>query len=207
MIPLCLQARGILLWVSGAFCSAFGILSPLFFGLLYDARYSNAGTLAQWLEVSVWGWILRSTMDRIPLALGKPRELFYSNLINCSGIALGFLGYHLAKLPGFILGTTLGNVCAHLFLTLRLPLGRRPMLNQSLLFSIGWLLYCGAAVLTLHRLAVFLSLEAPFSNTKHFGFSERSNVAAYALAAVSLAAAPCVVAFFKLRYRVRSFLL
>ena len=81
------------------------------------------------------------------------------------------------------------------------------MLLQSLLFSFGWLLYSGAAVLTLHRLAVFLSLEGPFSNTKHFDFSERSNIAAYALAAVSLAAAPCVVAFLNLRHRVRSFLL
>ena len=118
----------------------------MFFGLLYDQRYQGVASLSQWLAVSVWTWTLRATMDRIPLAMGRTRELFVSNLLNCSGIGFGVLGYSVALLPGFVLGNALGNLVSHLFLTLRLSHEHGKMLAQSALFTVGWGGYACVAV-------------------------------------------------------------
>ncbi len=199
IIPLCLQARHLLLWASGALCSAFAILSPLFFGLLYDNRYAGAASLSQWLGLSVWSWILRATMDRIPLALGRPRDLFFSNLINCFGIGLGVLGFTAGRLPGFILGLSLGNLCSHLFLTLRLPLGKRAMLKQSLGFSIGWFAYSILAITALQILELPPNREAGARiNTDNF-LQVLIHCRIYITTALTLSAAPFLVCAYALR--------
>lgn len=203
IIPLCLQARHLLLWGSGALCSAFAILSPLFFGLLYDSRYAGAACLSQWLGLSVWSWILRATMDRIPLAMGQPRDLFFSNLINCAGIGLGSLGFTACGLPGFIIGLSLGNLCAHLFLTIRLPFGRRAMLKQSLSFSLGWFAYSILAITTLQSLTgnptVETSSRSNAFNAHRFLFDSRIYIAT----ALTLGAAPCLLGAYALRRQLR----
>lgn len=203
IIHLCLQARHLLLWASGALCSAFAILSPLFFGLLYDSRYASAASLSQWLGVSVWSWILRATMDRIPLAMGRPRDLFFSNFINCAGIIFGILGFHTGRLPGFILGLSLGNLCAHVFLTVRLPLGRRAMLKQSLGFSLGWFAYSILAITTLQFLERHLTVEAPFQSASNNSLSAFFQSPAYITAALTASAAPCLLGAYALRRQLR----
>ena len=56
-------------------------------------------------------------------------------------MAMAPLGYHAAAIPGFIVGMTLANLAAHLYLLASLAHGRRTMSRQSLLFSFGLLAY------------------------------------------------------------------
>lgn len=152
MMKLCLAARRTVLWAGGAIGSAFAIGAPFFFGTLYDPRYAGAGVISQWLAVYVWAWILSATMDRIPLALGRPRELFLANILSLCGLAVATAGYAFFRLPGFVLGLAGGSALAHVFLTLRLPHGRRAMLFQSLRFTAGWTAFALPCVLFLHAM-------------------------------------------------------
>ena len=80
-------------------------------------------------------------MDRIPLALGNPRLLFFANLITTLGMGLAVWGYDVFGLPGFILSMAAAKVLANFFLTLTLPTGRVQMLGQSTFFSLGFITY------------------------------------------------------------------
>lgn len=141
LIAFCLRSRHTVLWVSAAICSSFALIAPVFFGTLYDPRYAEAGALSQWMALYVWAWVLTATMDRIPLALGRPNLLFWSNLVNLGGMAMAVAGYWLFRLPGFITGMALANVAAHTFLLMRSPLGRRELGGQALRFTVPLLLY------------------------------------------------------------------
>jgi len=207
LVRLCIQSRGTLLWVSGAIASSFSILSPLFFGLLYDERYVGVANLAQWLTLVVWTWILRSTMDRIPLAMGRPKELLFAGLVSCSGIALGILGFQLGRIPGFLLGVAAGNVCAHLFLVLRLPCGRRAMLKQSFVFTTAWTAYTTAVIyglqqlLKIEGLGDFTARSIPW----HLGGTGSPwSFFSYGTLATAGAALPCILALWILRQHVRA---
>jgi hypothetical protein len=57
---------------------------------LYDERYAGAGRISQWLSIYIWTWILNATIDRIPLALGRPRALFNANLAGAFGMVLAW---------------------------------------------------------------------------------------------------------------------
>ncbi|MCO5762396.1 MAG: polysaccharide biosynthesis protein [Gammaproteobacteria bacterium] len=149
LVNACLRARRPVLWLSGAFCSGFALIAPLFFDTLYDDRYAEAGTLAQWLSLYVWTHILLVSMDRIPLSLGQPRALFIANLATTLTLPLALPGYWYLGLPGFILGMTLANLVALGYLILTLPCGRALMTWQSTLFSLGFLLYTLPLILLL----------------------------------------------------------
>ncbi len=203
LVLLCIRARQSLLWLTGAIGAAFAIGSPLFFGLLYDHRYQGVASLSQWLAISVWTWILRATMDRIPLAMGRGRELFFSNLLNCSGLGFGVLGYSLAQLPGFVLGTSLGNILAHVFLTLRLPHERGRMLCQSIVFTLGWLGYSCAAVFGLRFLAEAYGTGRVEAMGEGMSVKTFSGAHLQAVLSLGLAAIPCVLAGLVVRGQLR----
>lgn len=133
--------RSGLLWVGGAMCVSLVIGAPLFFGRFYDARYLEAGRVSQWLSLVVWVWILRATMDRIPLVLGRTRDLFYGNVINLVGVPAGLLGFWRFGIAGWAVGIASGSFLAHGYLCLRLPHGGVGLLWQSCRFSLGWLGY------------------------------------------------------------------
>lgn len=152
LIATCMKARRAVLWASGAICSGFAIFAPLFFESLYKSDYAPAGIVSQWLAIHTWTFILTASMDRIPLALGKPRLLFFANLLTTLGMGFAYLGYQFAQLPGFILGMAAANFSAHLFLSLTLPSGRGAMLLQSLIFTLGHGCYTAAALYLLHTL-------------------------------------------------------
>lgn len=151
LVEACLQARRPVLWLSAALCAAFALLAPLFFATLYDQRYAEAGTIARWLALYTWSHVLVSSMDRIPLALGAPRVLFIAGLLTTIGMAMAPLGYHAAALPGFIVGMTLANLAAHLYLLVSLDHYRGAMTRQSLLFSLGLLAYTLPLIHALER--------------------------------------------------------
>jgi O-antigen/teichoic acid export membrane protein len=136
LMEVALKARGIVLWVGAAVCICFAIAAPLFFETLWDPRYFEAGTIAQWIALYMWMRIILHSMDRIPLALGISRALFFANAIQVGGILAAAAGYWLARLPGFIVGLAVGPVAAHLFLLAYIPVGRGKMLRQSTVFGV-----------------------------------------------------------------------
>ena len=141
VVEACLRARQPVLWLSGAVCVGFALAAPLFFTALYDSRYAQAGAISQWLALYVWSHVLNSSMDRVPLTLGHPRQLFNANVLITASMILALPGYAYHGLPGFILGMTVANLVAHAYLVAKLPCGRAPMWRQSVGFSAGLLVY------------------------------------------------------------------
>ena len=157
MLEFALKARRAVLWAGGAVCAAFAIFAPVFFGLLYDERYAVAGRISQWLSIYIWTWMLTATIDRIPLALGRPRALFAANVVTTLGMVLAAGGYRLAQLPGFITGMALANVATHLYLVTAIPCRRAALLVQSAGFTVLTAGYALGAVGLLEWLAPRLS--------------------------------------------------
>ena len=137
LIAVATRARAAVLWAGVAICSSFAIFAPTFFELLYDERYAGAGRISQWLALYIWTWILNATIDRIPLAMGRPRANFFSNLAGAFGMVLAYIGYQFAELPGFIIGMSLSNLAAHVCLQVAIPAPRFPLIRQSLLSALG----------------------------------------------------------------------
>ncbi len=147
LVNACWKARRAVLWLSGAVCSGFALFAPLFFESLYDSRYTEAGETARWLAIYTWSHVLIATMDRIPLALGNPRLLFFGNLITTAGMFGAIWGYQSYGLPGFILSMSAAKWLTQFFLTFTLPFHRFKMLLQSFGFTLGFGLYSWAAIL------------------------------------------------------------
>jgi len=158
LVSACLKARTAVLWASGAICSGFALFAPLFFESLYKSDYAPAGGVSRWLAVYTWSHILVASMDRIPLALGKPRQLFFANLLTTAGMIAAVCGYHRFGLPGFILGMAAANLPALLYLCLGLPTRKLAMLGQSLRFTLGYLAYTLATIRGLSLVQPRLSL-------------------------------------------------
>jgi hypothetical protein len=74
-------------------------------------------------------------MDRIPLALGSSKSLFFANIIQTFGVVTAMGGYFIGGLSGFIVGLAAGPVAAHLFLVFYLPLLRMEMIWQTARFT------------------------------------------------------------------------
>lgn len=153
LLAFAARARGSVLWAGGALCAGFALFAPTFFETLYDERYAGAGRISQWLSIYVWTWILNATIDRIPLALGRPRALFTANLAGAFGMVLAWSGHQLAGLPGFILGMALSNLAAHLCLQLAIPRPRAALVRQSLLATAGVAAYTLSMLALLHGVA------------------------------------------------------
>ncbi len=152
LMTFALRARTAVLWAGGAVCSGFAIFAPAFFGLLYDKRYAGAGHISQWLALYIWTWILTATIDRIPLALGKPRALFIANLAGAAGMLLAYGGYKIAALPGFICGLALSSLAAHACVVSAVPHQRAGMVRQAILASLAVAAYTLPAVLLTNAL-------------------------------------------------------
>jgi O-antigen/teichoic acid export membrane protein len=136
LMSVALRAREVVLWVGASVCICFGVGAPLFFETLWDPRYHAAGAIAQWTTIYIWARILLLTMERIPLALGNSRALFFSNIIQTCGILIAMIGYWLAGLPAFIVGLAVGPVASHIFLLFYVPVRKGEMLQQSARFTI-----------------------------------------------------------------------
>ncbi len=157
VVEACLRARQPVLWLSGAVCVGFALIAPLFFTSLYDPRYAQAGAISQWLALYVWSHVLNSTMDRIPLTLGHPRQLFNANVLTTLSMLLALPGYTHFGLPGFILGMTVANLVAHVYLVANLPFGRKQMWWQGAWFSAGLLIYALPLVVLLRADSIVAS--------------------------------------------------
>ncbi len=146
MVSVALKARGLVLLVGVAVCTCLVVVSPIFFYTLWDERYHEAGTIAQWMALYIWAMLVQLTMSRIPLALGNSRALFFANVWMCAGNLLALVGYVYFALPGFIAGLALGPIVSHLYLLRHVPSGARALLRQSVGFTFVAGSYGGLAV-------------------------------------------------------------
>lgn len=146
LVSVCLRAREVVLTVGGTVCVAIAMIAPLFFGMLYDERYHAAGMIAQWLSIYIWATIIVTSMDRIPLALGNSRALFVANVLKALGMGLAAGGYAVAGLTGFIVGMAGAQVLAFGYLLTVLPTGWKPMLIQSMWYSVAFGAYAAGAL-------------------------------------------------------------
>lgn len=137
LIDLAIRSREIVLLGGFASCVCFAVAAPLFFELLWDERYRDAGKVSQWLTLYVWVRIMLFSMDRIPLALGNSRALFFSNVIQAAFVICAVAGYQVAELPGFIAGLSIGPIASQIFLLYYyVPAGRASIAVQSVRFTV-----------------------------------------------------------------------
>lgn len=147
MVAVALEAREVVLWAGAAVCVAMAVGSPLFFEALWDERYHGAGGIAQWMVLYIWAMIVLLTMDRLPLAMGNSKALFYANVWRTAGIVFAVSGYVVGGLAGFIVGLAVGPAIAHGYVLRHVPVERRALLMQGVRFTIGAALYGVPAVL------------------------------------------------------------
>lgn len=114
MVQTAYQARALILSIGLAVLLAFAISARLFFETLWDDRYLGVAPVARLLCVYIWAMILLLTIDRIPLARGNSRIVFFSSCIQCAGITLALVGYTVAQMPGFIVGMAAGPCLSQL---------------------------------------------------------------------------------------------
>ena len=108
------RARGAILAAMLAVSAAMAIGAPLFFRLLYDARYEDAAWIAPMLVLAFWFEILHVSADRLLLAIGNSKALALSNGVRAVAMAGGcLLGYHVGGRPGFLAGGCLGSLAGH----------------------------------------------------------------------------------------------
>jgi O-antigen/teichoic acid export membrane protein len=85
------------------------VAAPAFFGQLYDARYADAGWIAQLALLRFWFSYLQATACSTLLALGDARAWLASSAVGTVSVTAGcLLGFELAELPGLLVGTAAG---------------------------------------------------------------------------------------------------
>jgi hypothetical protein len=88
--------------------------ADLFFRLLYDARYHEAGSIAVWISAAVWLRILSATLGTALLAVGDSRGLALSQLVRFAGTTASALGgFWIAGVYGFLGGLIVGALPGH----------------------------------------------------------------------------------------------
>ncbi len=135
MMHVALQTRKIVLFAGMSVVLFFAIGAPLFFEILWDPRYHQAGYLSQWLSLYMWAMLIMLTINGIPLAMGNSKALFFSNIVQCSGSIIAVVGYGFGKLPGFIIGLSLGPLIAHFFILRYIPVKRNLIIRQGFFYS------------------------------------------------------------------------
>lgn len=94
-----LRGRRSLLFAAAVGMGLFLALSDVIIGILYDARYSQAGVMLPILTIGVWFGILSSTNDSILMGLAKPAYPAISNaaklITYVVGMPLAFTFYGL----------------------------------------------------------------------------------------------------------------
>ncbi len=133
--------------------------SPLFFELLYKPEYHAAAWIAPLASVTAWIMLMNDGINRALLAMGRTRDLAASGLVRvvCT-IVFSLAGYAIGDTPthaliGFILGVSLGTLCAHAVDQINLHRRGIRLVRQDLMFS-GLVLLLGAVVFALDRTLV-----------------------------------------------------
>ncbi|NNL67542.1 MAG: oligosaccharide flippase family protein [Myxococcales bacterium] len=115
------SARSVILPVGVLASLGLALLAPSFFHYLYDARYHDAGWIAQLAVVPVWFTFLQESSGRVLLARGDSRSWALSNVWKTFVTGLGCLiGFQLAGLPGLIVGVGVAAALGHAYVVIQL---------------------------------------------------------------------------------------
>jgi O-antigen/teichoic acid export membrane protein len=108
------MARRLLLPVASVLALSCVAVSPAFFRYLYDARYHDAGWIAQLTALSLWFGFLQDTGGRALLVLGHSRAWAICVAVRTLTTAAGALiGFSIAGLPGLIVGVGSGAAAGY----------------------------------------------------------------------------------------------
>lgn len=108
------EMRSVLLRAGVVLVTVTSVGAPAFFGLLYDARYTNAAVFAALLSVSVFATLLQRSLGGILLAFGDARAFTAVCAARFGGTLVGsMLGLYLGGTSGFTLGLSLGGLLAY----------------------------------------------------------------------------------------------
>ncbi len=141
-------ARAIILRGGLFMLAGLALLSPAFFRILYDERYSDAAWMAQLLTVPMWTWLLMVSAYHAVLAAGESRALAIANGCSLVGkLAACALGFHYGGLTGFILGLALGNLAGHVAIAFALRRLGTHIFRRDLVHTSVALAWVGGGVL------------------------------------------------------------
>jgi O-antigen/teichoic acid export membrane protein len=141
------RARALLLPLGLLSTLAVALVAPAFFAYLYDARYREAGWMAQLSLLAAWFTFLQEASGRVLLARGDSRAWALSNLWKTLATALGcWIGFRAAGLAGLIVGVAAGAACGHVFVALRLSALGVATLGQDAAWTLGGLALAALAV-------------------------------------------------------------
>lgn len=105
----------------GVVCLGVALVAPAFFHFLYDARYHEAGWIAQYLMLAVWFGYLQESAGRALTAVGDARSLVMANAVKLLVTTAGcWVGYCVGALPGFMLGAAVGAAAGQAVIVVRL---------------------------------------------------------------------------------------
>ncbi len=99
------QARGPMLWLTGASCVLAVALGPDAVTLLYDARYHDAGWMLQLLSVAVFFQLLEAMNGCVLLAAGRASAVAVGNVWKLAAMIL-------MVPPGYFYGAMVGVIVA-----------------------------------------------------------------------------------------------
>jgi O-antigen/teichoic acid export membrane protein len=140
--------RVTLLLAAGFGLLGIALFSPVFFALLYDPEYQDAGWIAPLVMVPTWFFLLQLTADRALLAKGESQPLTVSNFWAFLGkFAGGWFGYQAGGFVGLILGTTAGTLLGHGLIVVHLRRHGLRLLDQDLRATLGVLAIGGLGIL------------------------------------------------------------
>lgn len=140
-------AREVLLPVGVLAVTGIVLGAPVFISLLYDARYSDAGWIAQWLTVFVWFGILQVTAEQTLLALGETFWLAISNLCKVVSIVVGCaVGFQIGGIAGFVLGMGIGAAAGYLVIQWQLHRRGISLIGQDAKFSLIAVVVAGSGL-------------------------------------------------------------
>lgn len=149
-----LGARSMLLTVGLLSMAAAGLGARLFFEVLYDRRYWDAGWMAQLSLLAMWMGILQKSAGYVLLTLGDSRSLAISNAVQIVGSVGGvILGQHFFGLPGFIVGLGVGGMLSQIFTQLALRRQGIGIVWQDIAYTFGCAFSIGFGTLCLHEFA------------------------------------------------------
>lgn len=112
------------------------LLAPLFFQTLYQAEYHDAAWMTQLVCISVWIRNLQVSSARALLSRGITWVYAATNGVSAvMTLVASLLGYWLAGVAGFILGTGVGAFCGYLVVQYAMVRERMSMWRQDLRFT------------------------------------------------------------------------
>jgi O-antigen/teichoic acid export membrane protein len=132
--------------------AALAGVAHLLISLLYDSRYSQAGSVLQALAIRAALLAFASPAEDLLISAGQFHVILVGNVLRASWIVLGsLLGYHFLGFPGFIYGLSLSGLpplVYYLWLqnSKRMLIVRYEIYKVVFALGVGFVSYIGSAL-------------------------------------------------------------